>query len=271
MAGLDTQWQSTPRVLAAQFQSSPATFMCLTVVLVATAVLVVLLVMRPQAGDLPLVAVAAVVTASGFAAIRNLPLQAIAIIPPLARRAELIFGRDLDAHSAAPAPRRSPVHELIVAGLALLVAIQMGEFSRTLLNTVHTPTGAVAFMRQHDLHGKVLCDFGWAAYFISREAPESKVFIDGREDMAYPMEVLRDYIIFTDGGRGAAQVLKRYPPDYVLIPIGKPAYRFMSAQPGWRLVYRDNISALFVRADSQAARPESIPVHGRSGPNFAPL
>ncbi len=271
MTGLDTQWQSTPAVLAAQFHSSPATFVCLTVVLAATAALAVLLAMRPQAGDLPLVAVAAVVTVSGIAAIRNLPLQAITIIPPLARRAGLIFGHDGGADSPAQEPRRSLVHELVIATIALLVAIQTGELSRTLINTVDTPAGAVAFMRQHDLHGNVLCDFDWAAYFISREAPQSRVFIDGREDMAYPMGVLREYIIFADGGPGAAQVLRRYPTDYVLIPVGKPASRFMSRQPGWRLIYRDNISALFARADSQAARLRDIPVEGRSGPDFAPL
>lgn len=271
MAGLDTQWQSTPTVLAAQFHSSPATFLCLMLVLAATAALAVMLVLRPQAHDLPLMAVAAVVTAAGFAAIRNLPVQAIAIVPPLGRRAGLLLSRAGRADSAAEPSRRPLAHELTIAGLALLAAIVTGQFSRTLINTVDTPTGAVAFMREHGLHGKVLCDFDWAAYFISRAAPESKVFIDGRQDMAYPMEVLRDYIVFAGGGPGAAQVLRRYPPDYVLIPVGKPAYRFMNVQPQWRLIYRDNISALFARAGAPAAHLEGIPVEGHSGPGFAPL
>jgi hypothetical protein len=270
MKGLDTQWQPTLTVMAAQLHGSPATFVCLVVVLAATAALGVLLVVRPRADDLPLVVVAAVVTASGLAAIRNLPLQALAIVAPLARRAGLLFG-PAGAAAPAPPPRRSLGHELIIVAVALMVALATGELSGRLINTVDTPTGAVAFMRRHDLHGNVLCDFDWAAYFIAREVPPSRIFIDGRQDMAYPIAVLRDYIIFTEGGAGAAAVLRRYPPDYVLIPLGKPGYRFMSAQPDWRLVYRDNVSALFARADSPAARIDGVPVQGHSGPDFAPL
>jgi hypothetical protein len=271
MSGLDTQWRPTTAILVEQFHSSLATFLCLMVVLAATATLVIFLALRPDGDDLPLVAVAAVVTVSGFAAIRNLPLQAIAIVAPLARRASLVFDHAYDADSPAEQPRRPLIHELVIAAIALAVAVQTGEFSRTLTSTINTPSGAVAFMRQHDLHGNVLCDFGWAAYFISREAPKSRIFIDGREDMAYPMQLLREYITFASGGPRASQVLQRYPPDYVLISPYTPAYRFMIKQQGWRLLYRDNIAALFARADSQAARLKGIPFKGHSGPNFFPL
>lgn len=269
--GLDVQWQPTLEVLQTQLRTSPGTFVCCAVVLAATAALVILFVMRPQGDDWPLIAVAVVVTASGFAAIRNLPIQAMAIMAPLARRASLVFDPFPNGATREPQRGRTNANQLVIAAIALLTAILVGEFSPNLINTVHTPTGAVTFMRRHDLHGKVLCSIGWAAYFISREAPESKVFIDGREDMAYPMELVGKYAIFASGGPRAAGVLRQYPPDYVLIRVGQPVYRFMLKQRNWRLIYRDNISALFAPADSRAATLKGIPFHGHSGPNFSPL
>jgi hypothetical protein len=272
MKGVDVQWQPTLVVLTDQFRSSPATCLCFVVVLAATVALAVFFAIRPQGNDLPLLAVAAVITASGFAAVRNLPLQAMAIAGPLARRASLIF----DEHARRVLSKRRDTHrrfrhELLIGSASLLLAILIGEFSPTLINTIKTPTGAVSFMSEHHLHGKILCYMGWSTYVISREAPESKVFIDGREDMAYPMELLRKYIIFRGGGPGASEVLQEYPPDYVLIRVGKSAYRFMIKQPDWRLIYRDNISALFAQANSAAAHFKGIPFEGHSGPNFPPL
>lgn len=271
MRGVDAQWQPTLVVLTNQFLSSPATCLCFAAVLAATVALAVLFAIRPRGNDLPLLAVAAVVTASGFAAVRNLPLQAMAIAGPLARHASLFFQ---NTHGA-PVPRRDTHrrfrHEILIGSVSLLLAILVGEFSPKLINTIKTPTGAVSFMSEHDLHGKILCYMDWATYVISREAPEDKVFIDGREDMAYPMKLLREYIIFSGGGPGASEVLQEYPPDYVLIRVGKPAYRFMLKQSDWRLIYRDNISALFTQATSPAAHLKGIPFEGHSGPNFPPL
>lgn len=208
MTGLDVQWEPTLAVLTNGFRRSPATSLCFAVVLVATVGLAVLFAVRPRGNDLPLLAVAAVVTASGFAAVRNLPSQAMAIMTPLARHASLLVDHTSGVLSRKQPTGRRFVHELVIAAVSLLLAVLIGEFSPTLINTIKTPTGAVAFMRQHDLHGDMLCYMDWATYVISREAPEDKVFIDGREDMAYPIELLRKYVVFSEGGAGALQVLR---------------------------------------------------------------
>ena len=116
----------------------------------------------------------------------------------------------------------------------------------------------------------MLCDFGWGEYLIFHLAPESRVFIDSRYDMVYPQKVLADYFDFFFVRPRAAAVLSAYPHDFVLLRVASPGYGFMMAQPGWRIVYRDKIAALFARADSPAAHLKGIPIEGRPGPNLFP-
>ncbi|HTQ24618.1 MAG TPA: hypothetical protein VMI09_07965 [Candidatus Binataceae bacterium] len=71
--------------------------------------------------------------------------------------------------------------------------------------------------------------------------------------MVYPQPVIADYLDFFLVRPRAAAVLGGYPHDFVLLRVTSPCYSFMMAQPGWRLVYRDELAALFARADSSAA------------------
>ena len=61
-------------------------------------------------------------------------------------------------------------------------------------------------------------------------------------------------------------MLDAYPNDFVLMPTGSAAYSLLTAQAGWRLVYRDPVSALFARAGSPAAQLAGVPQLARSAP-----
>jgi len=65
--------------------------------------------------------------------------------------------------------------------------------------------------------------------------------------------VLADYLDFFLVRPRAAAVLAAYPHDFVLLRVASPAYGFMTEQPGWQIIYRDKIAALFARANSPAA------------------
>jgi hypothetical protein len=121
------------------------------------------------------------------------------------------------------------------------------------------PVGAVTFMRKHNLRGNVLCEFGWADYLIFHESARFKVFIESMFEAYYPHQVQSDFAAVYYGEPGAARVLDQYPNDFVLMPTGSPAYTLMLAQSGWRLIYRDPVSALFARAGSPAAQIAGAP------------
>src|SRR5258708_920801 len=120
----------------------------------------------------------------------------IACAAPLARHAELIAmrrrraaGIDVNADQAAVTRTddRSRMSPWLAASIAIVLAIFGGLFSRRLILGSDTPIGALAFVREHHLHGNVLSNFAHGEYLIWH-LPDSKVFIDRRYDTVYPEE-----------------------------------------------------------------------------------
>ena len=264
-----SEWQPLLFKIAEEWHKSPKTAVNFALVIVPFAALVLCFALRPRGGDLALVVVAAMMGAAAYLAVRNMALAVIASITPLCRHAALALAAIPLRNTAAPAPRKRS-HEILVGAIALVIAFATGVFSPRLPNGYPQPRGAIEFMQAERLHGNVLDDFGWGEYLIFHLAPDSKVFVDSRYDMVYPQAVLADYLDFFLVRPRAATVLGAYPHDFVLLRVASPGYGFMMAQPGWRIVYRDKIAALFARADSPAARLKGIPIEGRPGPNLFP-
>ncbi|HTW86405.1 MAG TPA: hypothetical protein VMD75_00235 [Candidatus Binataceae bacterium] len=272
--GAVSDWRPMGRALVVQAHLAPLGIIYYGAVIALLGGFVLSIVMAPRGGDLPLIAVAIMMTAAALLSVRNMALAVIAAAAPLARHAELAMaaGRTADAaDTAAPPPlRQAPVNQLIMAAAAIALAGYTGLFSGPLLDAGRYPVGAVAFMETHHLHGNLLCDFNWGEYLIWHLWPGSKVFIDGRYDTVYPEKVFDDYLTFYLNRPGAAEVLKRYPHDFVLIPIKCKAYLPMSANPGWKLIYHDADAALFAPAGSPAAGIPEVPISGTAPPNLFP-
>jgi hypothetical protein len=232
-------------------------------VIVAFAVSIAL---QPAGGDLPLVVLGALMSLAAFAAVRNMPLAVIACTLPFARHTSLLVDR-IRARAAAlgtplpDPPRHSTVNPWFAGALALTLVLHFGLFSRRLEDDRNYPSGAIAFMQQHDLHGNVLVDFNWAQYFIWH-APESKVFIDGRNDSVYPLKILDQYLDYYFARGDAHTVLQSYPHQFVLIPPKSKADGVMTKTPDWKLVYKDSDAALYARSDTRAAQSAATPMAG---------
>jgi len=221
----------------------------------------------PRGGDLPLAAIAVLMSAAAFTAVRNMPLAVIACAAPVARHAWLICAgmreRDEPAKTESERPPDSSgINQWLAAVLAAMVAISSGLFSARIMAGPGYPAGAISFIRQHALRGNLLGAFGWGDYLIWHMAPGSKVFIDGRYDTVLPQRVIRDYAVFYFDSPGATQVLAAYPHDFVLISPKSPVYRFLEKNPDWKLIYRDQTAVLFARAHSAAAKIPGVPVEG---------
>ena len=218
-----------------------------------------------RVGDLPMVAIAVLMSAGSFVAARNLALAVIACTIPLARQSAQSAARSAAGDEAAnrtAGPERSRVNQWIASALAIFVVISLGLFSPRLEADQTLPSGAVAFMRQHDLHGNVLNNYDWGAYLIWHLEPRSKLFIDGRCETVFPDNVINDYIQFYFNFHQSGRVLRGYPHDLILLPPDAPAYRMLENSPEWKLVYRDRSAVLLVRANSPAAKIPGIPVEG---------
>lgn len=263
-------WQPFFFAMAGQWHASHAGIIYFVFDLAIMIGLPIAFLLTPRGDDLPLVAIAAVMIAAAFVSIRNAPLAVIAASAPLASHMEMLLARMRHAPREASPVLSGKVNQLILTVVALLLAIETGLFSNRLIEDQPYPAGAVAFMKEHGLHGNVLCNFNWGEYFIWHDGKRSKVFIDGRYDTVYPEKVIVDYINFYFNLARASEVLRAYPHDFVLIPPKSEAYAPMTRRAGWKLIYRDPAAVLFARAGSPAAAMPNLPVVGSAPPRYFP-
>jgi hypothetical protein len=76
----------------------------------------------------------------------------------------------------------------------------------------------------------------------------SRVFVDGRTELVYPDQVLRQYAVFFYGLEGAKNLLDNPSHDFVLIGPHNMGYQIVSRDRRWHLLYSDRTAALFARA-----------------------
>lgn len=270
---LIVDWHPLTLALAEQWKQSHWGVLFYLFVFGLMGCLAITFALTPKGGDLPLVAIAAVMSLAAFNAARNIPLAAIALTLPVARHVSLVLGR-LRERAAAQGrrfeaePGRSRVNQWMVGAVAIALGISFGLFSPQLRAFDVYPTGAVAFMQRQRLSGNVLNDFNWGEYLIWHLTPASKVFIDGRYDTVYSITEINDYLLFYFDRPGGSRVLAAYPHDFVLIPPRSAAFRLMINATGWTLVYKDENSALFARAGSPAASIPGVPVTGAKPANL---
>lgn len=84
-------------------------------------------------------------------------------------------------------------------------------------------------------------------YLIWASDGEQKVFIDGRSEAYESSGVLADYIRIIQPAPEALSLLNKYAIRSCLIERSGSLRTLLSAQPGWRLIYMDDLSVLFVR------------------------
>ena len=117
------------------------------------------------------------------------------------------------------------------------------------------PVGAIDFIEQRQLSGKLLVDFNWGEYCLWRLYPRCLVAIDGRYETVYPESLHKEYFDFLMGRKDWRNFLEHYPPDLILIEIRSRVYGLLSGDPDWRQVYADPGCALFRRQAQVAPRP----------------
>jgi hypothetical protein len=250
-------WQPLMHSMAGQWEINHWGVIPYACVLGLIAAFAVLFVLHPAGGDLPLAVIAALMSAAAFAAVRNMPLAVIACTLPIVRRMEVVFA-DLRERAAAngapfkPPPERTEVNPWFAGAAVIGIALYLGVFSAHIGTDTDYPAGAIAYMKAHHLHGNVLVNFNWAEYFIW-QAPESRVFIDGRNDSVYTPEILNQYLNFYFAHDDAGEVLQRYHHDFVLVPPKSKADGVITKTAGWKLLYQDDDAAVFGHSDLPAA------------------
>jgi len=109
------------------------------------------------------------------------------------------------------------------------------------------PVQAVEFIRRTHLSGQMLNEYVYGG-FLTWALPEQKVFIDGRADVYAWTGVFQDYGAWATLGADPKDLLDKYHIDFCLLSRSAPLARVMRYLPGWRELYSDSESLIFVRA-----------------------
>jgi hypothetical protein len=186
-----------------------------------------------------------------FLSRRHIPIMVLWSAPVLCILAQAAW----EAWPGVPAKRRAL---LLLTGVILLPAFVSVDVTladllpRIRINAeslgAEQPFGAAAFLRANRLTGNLYLPMGWGSYFTWELYPGIQVSMDGRNDTAYPIDLVGENFEFYVGVGDAEAPLRR-PTDFLLIPASAPVLPLVRADSRWLAIYEDVGAVLFLRND----------------------
>ena len=110
------------------------------------------------------------------------------------------------------------------------------------------PHKEVEFIKINHLKGNILVNFGLGSFVSYKLYPNNLIFMDGRYEEVYYDEMLPLLDKFYVLKPGWDDVLKKYPPDIMIIEKYYPVYDLLNTLKDWKNVYDAETFAVFVRA-----------------------
>lgn len=108
------------------------------------------------------------------------------------------------------------------------------------------PVGAVNYMTENQINGRILNSYNWGGYMIWNLYPQYKVYIDGRCDM-YGAEFVTHYVDIYFAKPGWEDSLEEEMIEYVLVEKGTYISAALQQTQEWLLMYEDDVSVLYGR------------------------
>jgi hypothetical protein len=191
-------------------------------------------------------------------AARNIPIVALLAAPVITRHAaegmrDLWASRPRLAALLDPLPsgRTWPALNWALLGLVLLaVLVKAADASLVSTNERYqqsrVPLQAAEYLETARPAGPMFNAYNWGGYLIWELYPQYPVFVDGRTDL-YDDALLREYLRAALGQPGHVEVLDRHGINLVLIEARSFLDEHLRVNPGWRLVYADEVAVVYQR------------------------
>lgn len=238
--GMIPEWYpSTPGRV---WDASPASFVMLALLLVGLFARG----RRQDPWDLTLSLLAIVIAANG---VRFLPYLCLLGAGPAASglaRFDRVF-----------AGRLAPTLGVVVAALALFYAT-LSELPKPRVGwQAHRyPERALDFVRKQNVKGHVLNSFRHGGYLIFHAFGEYPVYVDGRNDIAYPLDFLTRAVRALDNPNVFSKEQKRWNVQWLFI-TNEPNARtrvHLDTRPDWSLVFVSEAALVYVKNDGPNRR-----------------
>ena len=195
---------------------------------------------------------------------RQVPLFALVATPVLARHVGAL-GPDLRALLDASGLARRwqqanrPVRRstalvaatwlIAVASYAFLganVADSLSAKSIAEVQEANFPVGAVKYIKEHDIRGRLYNAYNWGGYLVLNFYPERLVFIDSRADV-YRDSFIEEYLETYYVRPRWRETLDTHAVQFALLENQGPLHILLSTSGEWHEVYGDEVAVLMER------------------------
>jgi hypothetical protein len=145
--------------------------------------------------------------------------------------------------------RDHPFANGVFIAASLLIAFLAFPSRKSLETQVEerSPVRAVEFIKTHHLSGPMLNEWVFGGYLIWA-APEHPVFIDGRGDVFEWAGVVEEFGKWAQLQTDPNLILDKYHVGFCILSRESPMIVVLRLLPGWKEVYSDNVSTIFVRS-----------------------
>ena len=108
------------------------------------------------------------------------------------------------------------------------------------------PLGAVEFLHENELPGKMFNSYNWGGYLIWSLYPDTPVFVDGRTDLyALNSRVLEDYAQVHWVRPGWEQTLDKYEIGHIITERAGLLDVILAENEPWYPVYQDDLAVVY--------------------------
>lgn len=114
------------------------------------------------------------------------------------------------------------------------------------------PMRSIEFVRVNEFKGNLVTMFHWGSYAAWKLYPNIYIGMDGRyEELFTNEDYLAVHNLTFQDDKNWYDFINKYHTDYIIIDTGSHSYLGMQMNKEWKEVFRDNISAVFVRNAKQ--------------------
>ncbi|MCL5671160.1 MAG: hypothetical protein M1423_07690 [Acidobacteria bacterium] len=138
------------------------------------------------------------------------------------------------------------------------------------------PVQAVRYIQEHPSLGRMFNNYNFGGYLVWALAPNRKVFIDGRGNTYEPVGLFSAYADVISLKPDVFAILRSYRINFCLIPKDGALTALLTANPGWKEVYRDTLNAIFVCHTTEGSQTADLgvmlkdPVRSTTGIEVSP-
>lgn len=112
------------------------------------------------------------------------------------------------------------------------------------------PIKEVEFIKQNNLRGKILVNFGLGSYVSYKLYPNNLIFMDGRYEEVYydyMVPLLKEFFLAYPNWH---QILDNFPPDVMIIENYYPVYNKLKEGKEWKAIYEGKVFGIFIPSDN---------------------